>query len=827
MSIVAIRAVLRIARRNVGRNRWRSLLVGLLVFLPVAAMVGGLAFYRAITPTGEQNATAYMGRADILVTPVAAGVTQADLRATLPRGSRVEAILWTDGTFAEGSAKVRATLRSFDPNGQGAGILDLSDGRFPSTPSEAAVSRTVLTIAGTELGGTIAAESGQVWTVVGVVESPDRVSARVVLLHPSVAEEAPAGTPGVSWLVGLPEEGDEPLFDEMRFAATFRWQAASPPGDVTIGMLVFGVLALTETALVAAAAFTVGMRRRQRELGLLAAAGATGRQLRDVVLAEGVLIGGAAALGGAVFGFLLVVGASPWFDSLVDRRVGPIVFDSTGILLAVGLGVLSAVVAAWLPARTAARVPVLMALSGRRPPTSPARRTLFVGLVLAAVATLLIVVGSATMLANRHSAQSTDPGFFMLLAGAILGFIGFGAMSPFVVERLEGISRRMPLSVRIAVRDTARARTRSAAMVMAMLASMAFCFAAISYIASYVAIDTQTRAPGLLDDQVIVYGPDAVAALGDMAAAADALAAAALPKLVYAEDRSMTPELMPELMYAIGPEPVPVDIDREGGISCQRCADYAWNVVVESPELLVALAAEGAAGPLAAGRVVLLLPLPMDVQWVTVVGPAGIEARPASVVAAGYRQGFLPGAIVSTATAEELGLVAGTPDGVVLRLRHKINEADISRIGAAAGAGIVHIEWADGPASRMAGLRTVAVVTSLIIALTVAAIAVALGESESRPEQRTLLAVGASPRIRRRIAAARAAVLAVLASALALPAGLLPIWGVMSGMNSPFVAPIPELAAAMLLLPIVAIGGALLFSRPIPRWSAFRDVAHE
>ncbi|CAN5862968.1 hypothetical protein BH24CHL6_BH24CHL6_09280 [soil metagenome] len=823
MTVVATRALLRIARRNVGRNRWRSLLVGLLVFLPVAAMVGGLTFYRTITPTGEQRATAYMGRADILVTPVAAGVTQADLRATLPRGSLVEAILWADGTFAEGSAKVRATVRSFDPNGLAEGILRLSDGRFPATPYEAAVSRTVLTIAGTELGGTIAAESGQVWTVVGVVESPDLVSARVVLLHPSVAGEAPAGTPGVSWLVGLPEEGDEPLFEEMRFAAAFRWQAASPPGDVTIGMLVFGVLALTETALVAAAALTVGMRRRQRELGLLAAAGATGRQLRDVVLAEGVLIGGAAALGGAAIGFFMVVGASPLFDSLVDRRVGSVVFDSTGILLAVGLGVLSAVVAAWLPARTAARVPVLMALSGRRPPMSPARRTLFVGLVLAAVATLLIVVGSATMLANRYSAQSSDPGFFMLLAGAILGFIGFGAMSPFVVERLEGISRRMPLAVRIALRDTARARTRSAAMVTAMLASMAFCFAAISFIASYVAIDTQTRAPGLLDDHVFVYGPDAVGALAEMAAAADTVAAAPLAQLVDPYD----PEIPREFMYAAGPEQIPVDIGRDGDISCQRCAGAAQNVVVESPELLVALAAESAANPLAAHRIVLLLPAPLDVQWVTVVGPTGTQARPATVVVAGYREGFLPGAIVSAATAEELGLVAGTPDSVVLRLRHKVNEADVSRIGAAAGAGIVSIEWAEGPASRLAGVRTVAVVTALILALTIVAIAVALGESESRPDQRTLLAVGASPRIRRRIAAARAAVLALLASTLALPAGLLPIWGVMSGMNSPFVVPIPELAAAMLLLPIVAIAGALLLSRSIPQWSAFRDVAHE
>jgi len=107
----------------------------------------------------------------------------------------------------------------------------------------------------------------------------------------------------------------------------------------------------------------------------------------------------------------------------------------------------------------------------------------------------------------------------------------------------------------------------------------------------------------------------------------------------------------------------------------------------------------------------------------------------------------------------------------------------------------------------------------------VAAVAVALGEAEARADQRTLLAVGADPRIRRRIAAARAGVLALLAGVLAVPAGLLPAWGLLSSRETPLVIPIPELAVALVLLPAAAVAGALLLSRPIPAWSAFRDVA--
>lgn len=56
---------------------------------------------------------------------------------------------------------------------------------------------------------------------------------------------------------------------------------------------------------------------------------------------------------------------------------------------------------------------------------------------------------------------------------------------------------------------------------------------------------------------------------------------------------------------------------------------------------------------------------------------------------------------------------------------------------------------------------------SLLFALTVTGIAAALGEAESRPEQQTLLAVGAHPRLRRRITAARAGIIVLLGGLLA------------------------------------------------------------
>jgi putative ABC transport system permease protein len=134
-------------------------------------------------------------------------------------------------------------------------------------------------------------------------------------------------------------------------------------------------------------------------------------------------------------------------------------------------------------------------------------------------------------------------------------------------------------------------------------------------------------------------------------------------------------------------------------------------------------------------------------------------------------------------------------------------------------------ETARPPETAGGGFRIVLGIASLLFALTVTGIAVALGEAESRPEQRTLLAVGADPRVRRRITAARAGTIALLGGLLAVPAGLLPVWGLLASREATLVVPVPEILAVVLLLPTLAIVGTWLLSRPIPDWSAFRAQA--
>src|SRR6185503_5085870 len=128
------------------------------------------------------------------------------------------------------------------------------------------------------------------------------------------------------------------------------------------------------------------IRRRQRELGLLAATGATPRQLAGIVLLEAAALGAIACVVGLAIGLAGALALSPWLDGLTQHRNPPLVVDLFGIVGPALVGFLAAMTAAIVPARTVARVPVLLALSGRRPAQTPARRTLWLGLGVVAIA---------------------------------------------------------------------------------------------------------------------------------------------------------------------------------------------------------------------------------------------------------------------------------------------------------------------------------------------------------------------------------------------------------------------------------------------------------
>ena len=131
-------------------------------------------------------------------------------------------------------------------------------------------------------------------------------------------------------------------------------------------------------------------QRRLRQLGMLGAVGATERHLRLVVVANGAVVGVAAAVLGAVMGMVAWIALAPRMESAVGFRIDRFNVPWWLITTAMVLVVVTATCAAWWPARTVARVPITRALSGRPPTPHPAHHS-------AARAGRLIMVGSGLL----------------------------------------------------------------------------------------------------------------------------------------------------------------------------------------------------------------------------------------------------------------------------------------------------------------------------------------------------------------------------------------------------------------------------------------------
>ena len=183
------------------------------------------------------------------------------------------------------------------------------------------------------------------------------------------------------------------------------------PADL---VLVLGIFGLIFIGLVAVAGFTVMAQRRLRALGMLAAVGATDRDLRLVMIASGAAAGVAGALAGAALGLGGWLAYAPRLQASVAHVIDPLGLPWPLVAIAMALAVATAVAAAWRPARAAARVPAVAAMSGRPARPAAARR-------LAVPACVLLAAGLGLLAASGGWAQ----------LGVNGGTLGWGAAAAY------------------------------------------------------------------------------------------------------------------------------------------------------------------------------------------------------------------------------------------------------------------------------------------------------------------------------------------------------------------------------------------------------------
>ncbi|MDQ0942927.1 ABC transporter permease [Streptomyces sp. V1I1] len=189
-------------------------------------------------------------------------------------------------------------------------------------------------------------------------------------------------------------------------------------------LLAFAAIALFVGVFLIANTFTMLVAQRTRELALMRAVGASRRQVKRSVMLEALVVGALAAVIGFVLGIGLATGLRSAMGSFGAKvPAGPLVVSPTAIASALAVGVLVTVLAAWLPARRAAKIPPVAAMGSAHLPATT--KSLVVRNTLGSVITL---AGAGAILAG--AAMGKEAGRMVIGAGAFLTLIGIIVLIP-------------------------------------------------------------------------------------------------------------------------------------------------------------------------------------------------------------------------------------------------------------------------------------------------------------------------------------------------------------------------------------------------------------
>ena len=836
-------AAVRIARRDARRHRARSLLVIVMIALPVLALTGADVLARTMQlDTGEKLSRA-LGRADAQLTPVGGTVSQigtgggwsSDGEASAPGTPAYAASL----AAISGVVSVEHSVQQVEANApigsrgrllqdveiQGldlrdpltTGIAKLVEGRYASNASEVALSEPLMRRMHVAIGDGVTL-AGKPLRVVGAVRNPQAIKAYTAYLLPK-AVPVPAGAALTHLLVKTTAPVTWPQMEQLNahgVVVQSREVIEHPPAGVqlssptaladrarTIGVATVAVgLAVLEVVLLAGAAFAVGARRQRRDLALVAAAGGDERQVRRVVLAGGLVLGLVGALVGVAGGILAGRFVLPLAQGLADADAGHFDLRLVELLAVALIGVMTGLLAAVVPARSAARDDVVSALTGRRGTVATTRRVPLVGVTL-------IVLGAVLAAYAAHPPVR----FTLVLVGAVVAEIGFVVCAPWVVGGLTKVARLMPLTPRLAFRDAARHRGRTGPAVAAVLAAVAGSISVSAWITSNLAHDRAQYQPMLrIGQSGLQVLPDPHRPAGDVAAA---LAVVSRDLPVTATTPFATTQCFDASRCTTAfVKPIGADCP-PGQVSCGIDIGSAGLAVGDGKTLDALLGRHDPAADaaLARGEIVVFSPdFAKNGKAALVMQPmGGAEADTsrsrtltAHVVDVG-NNGAAATAIINRDTAASLHL---RPQqwGYLLTTTRQPTTAEQDRAQSDLlkyEANLVvergyHVERWNYGLLALAG-------AAALITLGATAIATALSAADSRPDLVTLAAVGAGPRLRRKFAAAQSTTVAVLGTLLGTAAGLLPAWAIVHAYGAmSFVVPWQTIGIVVLGVPVIA-----------------------
>jgi putative ABC transport system permease protein len=641
--------------------------------------------------------------------------------------------------------------RTQDPEGPyGGPLLDVLEGRFPSEVGEVAVTDALAESFELDLGDTFDVD-GTDRTVVGVVENPSDLSDEFALTPPG----SDPATGSVTILIDSTTE----RFLSFRPRSDGEVQGGSregPDEGVVAVVLVLGVttVALLLIALLAAAGFVVIAHRRLRQVGMVAAIGATERHVRLMMVANGVVVGAVAAVAGASIGILGWIAAVPRLESAVGSRVDR--FDVPWWLVATGmaLAVVTAAAAAWWPARALARTSIVGALSGRPAKPRPVHRSAaFAGLLIAAGVVGLVVAGD---LADEGTLRWSN---VALVAGGTVAIVaGVLFCGPLVIRALAAFASRFPVAPRLAVRDLVRYQARSGAALAAISLALGI---GVTIIVGVSAAEDTAQSGNMSDNQLLIHTADLdgpyvpeSAEMGDLQAQVDRIAGALDDPTVTSLNVALDPALEPEPGT---PGRLAIWLGRR---AAEGWADLSL-VYVASPALLEH---QGLDPDVIRSETDVLSGETGDLVFLGVaIEPGAKEREPEAPSVQRFSPSYssLPGSFITSDVLQDRGWEAVPSGQWLLETGNPVTPDQLSIVRDLAATGGLTIESRDHQLG-LRDLRSGATAVAVLLALGILALTVGLIRSEAASDLRTLTATGATSTTRRGLTAATAGALAAL-----------------------------------------------------------------
>jgi putative ABC transport system permease protein len=720
------------------------------------------------------------------------------------------------------SVQVPGTLNTFnlraqDPHGPfGGPMLSLVTGNYPATTDQIAVTTGVASDFKLSIGAnwTVA---GKAWKVTGIVQNPQNLLDEFALVVPgqvttpdnvTVLFDAPGETAsGLQASTGL----------SVATAETVGNNNQINPETISIAAAVLGMLLI---ALVGIGGFTVLAQRRLRAIGMLAAQGATPRNIRLVVRANGAATGIVGALAGFVLGFLAWLAYRPQAEQSANHVMGVFQLPWKIIGISLALAIIATYFAASRPAKAIARTPIMAALAGRPPAPKKTRHlTIPIGLCFLVGAFFLLgVAGAGNGGGNQNSQMLAVVAGFLALAVAIV------LLAPSLLGAVAAAGRHAPIAIRLALRDLARYRARSGPALAAI--SLSTLIAVIICVVSAARLDNvlDYAGPNLTSSQLIVYtpsgpygGPHGGGPPGQ----------ATIPAVSTAQAQTVAKEIAADL----GTTKM-ITLESTSASLTHAAPGRSWSgpIYLATPQLLAAFGiSQSEINPDADFLTMRsgLASMPLMQLTYGNLGPRGNGPG-------GNNQWPCPtGSCTANPPIQEISqLPSGTsaPNTVVtehaistLHLQSSVQTAGwlITVPGGLTPAQITTAQQLAAGASGMsaetrnsipslAQIIDAATIFGIVLALGILGMSVGLVRSEAARDLRTLTATGAAPATRRIITAATAGALAFTGAAIGIVGGYLAAIGFfrsnsLDGLSSLHSIPVTNLLVLLVGMPLAAV----------------------